>query len=196
MDSANGFCLPESALFLIIKKAKPTFSSSFFYNFQPPDQGLPHHLSASSRERSPSDQTLMLLSKGKWAASAAVTYCCPWKLETVLKFQTYLLLCITKLAVLPDPCKCLFYMRVVKAWEAGEQGEGICVWKGAPPAWLSQLLSIEWFWRWNPPEEEEGAPGHLVSHVSRQTHIPMHSWNNKGSCEEAARYPRQITRTF
>lgn len=124
MDSANGFCPPRKCplLIIIFKKQKTCFSFSFFITSSHLSNGGrgkgTAHTSpgpAGGRGRLVIRHSRFSSPKGKWAASAAVISCCPSKQETSLEFQTHLLNCITKLVVLPDPCKCLLNVKVVKA---------------------------------------------------------------------------------
>lgn len=126
MYSANGFCFLRECPLLIVKKKKDKIHvfPPLFHNIEIPKSRIgrrdcPHHVWASRRGRSSCDQTLLLLlSKGKWAASAAVISCSPSKQETSLELQTYLLHCITKLIVLPGPC---YIRRWRSLWRAAEQ---------------------------------------------------------------------------
>lgn len=79
--------------------------------------------------------------KCKRAASAAVISCCPSKQETSLEFQTHLLNCITKLVVLPDPCKCLLNVKVAEALRGWWTGRASVFGRGH---YLAQLPAMYW----------------------------------------------------
>lgn len=87
-------------------------------------------------------------------------------------------------------------MKVVKVWEAGEQGEHLCVGRGT--TCLAQPLpSVGRFWRWSRPGGRGGrARSFGLSRIGRRNHIPVHCWNNEGSCVETASYPRHVRRSF
>lgn len=150
---------------------------------------------AIKRERWSRDQTLLhLLSKGKWAVSAAAISFCPSKQKTLLEFQTYLLNHITKLAALPDPCQCLLYVKVVKALRGLWTGKGICVWEGAPPG-LATCHPLGGSGGETNTTEEEDTQDYLV-HLMLAGRIPVHGWTHKGSCIECASYPKAHTAEF
>ena len=195
MDSANGFCLPRKCPLLIIKKQKNVFFLLFFITSSllsnsRRKKGTAQIQPGPARERElVRDQTLLhLLSKGKWAASAAAISFCPSKQKTLLQFQTYLLNHITKLAALPDPCHCLIYVKVVKALRGLWTGKGTCVWEGAPPS-LAPCHLLGGFGDGTNTTEEEDTQDYLAP-LTLAGIILMHGWTHKGSCNESASCPR------